>query len=92
MTLRRSGGVLQENAQHLAGLVFIDQLVGGNVAFFLQDARDLGLKPRRRNIDALVLGGGGVADARQKIGNRIGLHSLLVAPTNWLSRRREFRP
>src|SRR5882757_6255266 len=43
-----------------------------------------------------MLRGGGVADARQKIGNWIGLHNspgrLLCPFTNWLSLRRGFLP
>src|SRR3984957_5279717 len=66
--------ILQENAQHFASLVFIHHFVGGNVAFIFQDARNLGLQPRRGHIDSLVLGGRRVADGRQKIGNGIRLH------------------
>src|SRR5438270_579556 len=36
------GRVLEEHAKDLAGLVLVDQLEGGNVTFFLQDARYLG--------------------------------------------------
>src|SRR5207302_3523042 len=82
-------GVLQENAQRFARLVLVHQLVGRDVALFLEDARDFGLELRDRNIDALVLGGRRVAEARQKIGNGIRLHS---SPTSWLSRRRGFHP
>src|SRR5438552_17133818 len=81
--------VLQEDTQHLARLVLVHQLVGRDVALFLQDARNLGLELRDWNIDALVLGGRRVAEARQKIGYWVRLHS---SPTSWLSRRREFRP
>src|SRR6267378_3937053 len=68
-------GVLQENAQHLTRLVLVHQLVGRDVALVLEDARNLGLELRDRNIDALVLGGRRVAEARQKIGNGIRLHN-----------------
>src|SRR5216684_1247454 len=57
--------VLQENAQHLAGLVFVDQLVGRDVALVLENARDFGLE----------LGGRRVAEARQKIGYGVRLHN-----------------
>src|SRR5262249_988752 len=36
------GRVLQENAQHLARLVFVDELEGRDVTLFLQDSCNLG--------------------------------------------------
>src|SRR5438874_513104 len=81
------GRVLQENAQHFARLVLIHQLVRRNVTLFLQNARDFRLELGDRNIDALVLGGRRVAEARQEIGNGIGLHD---SPTSWLSPRPGF--
>src|SRR5439155_2090479 len=91
-------GVLQENTQHLACLVFVHQLVGRDVTLFLEDARDFRLELRNRNINTLVLGGRRVAEARQKIGYWIRLHNspvlapLTAAATSWLSRHRGFLP
>ena len=77
-------------------LVFVHVLEGRDVALFLQDAGNFALELRRRHVDALVLCGGGVADARQKIGNWIGLHNspgrLLCPFTSWLSLRPGFLP
>src|SRR5229473_2506356 len=67
--------VLQENAQHLAGLVFVDQLIGRDVALVLENARDFGLEFGDRNVDTLVLGGRRIAEARQKIGYGVRLHN-----------------
>src|SRR6266849_2388103 len=66
--------VLQEHAQHLAGLVLVHQLEGRDVALFLENAGDFGLQFGHRHVHALVLGRGSVADARQKIGYGIRLH------------------
>jgi len=66
ITLRRPG-CTSGNAQHLARLVLVHQLVGRDVALFLQNARDLRLQLRNRDVNALVLGGRRVAEARQKI-------------------------
>ena len=49
----------------------VDELEALDVAFVLKDPRDVGLQPRRRHIDARVLGGHGVADPREHVGNRI---------------------
>src|SRR5258706_6544330 len=72
-------GVFQEDAQGLAGLVLLDHLIGGDVALFLEDARDLGLELRDRDVHTLVLRGSRVADARQKIGNGIRLHNVPIS-------------
>src|SRR5438034_2858462 len=88
--------VLQKNAKRFVALVFVHHLECGDVTFFLEDAGNLALQTRCRNIDALVLGSNRVADAGQKIGNGIGRHNsldiLLSSLTSWLSRRREFLP
>src|SRR5205085_11890179 len=68
------GRVLQEDAQHFARFVLVHELVGRDVALFLEDARDFRLELRNGNVKALMLGGHRVAEARQKIGNGIGLH------------------
>src|SRR5712692_5498514 len=79
--------VLQKDAQQFSCFVFVHQLVGRDVALFLQDARDVRLEFRDGNIDALVFGGRRVAEARQKIGYGIRLHN---SPTSSLSRRPGF--
>src|SRR5438445_1871415 len=88
--------VFQKNAKRLVALVFVHHLECGDITLFLEDAGNLALQTRCRNIDALVLGGNRVADAGQKIGNGIGLHNspdiILSSLTGWLSRRREFLP
>src|SRR4029077_6299026 len=88
--------VLQKNAKRLVALVFVHHLECGDVTLFLEDAGNLALQTRCRNVDALVLGGNRVADAGQKIGNGIGLHNspdvLLSVLTSWLSPRRGFLP
>src|SRR5712664_2443673 len=85
-------GVFQEHAEHLACLVLIDELEGRDVALILQDARDFGLQLGDRNVHALVLGSGGVANTGQKIAYGIRLHNFPMAPTSSPSRRREFLP
>src|SRR4029077_6885838 len=64
--------VLQEDAERLdrrrlpaAGL--IQQLEALDVAFVLQDARDVGLEPRRGHIDARVFRAHGVAKPREHV-------------------------
>ena len=84
--------ILQKNAQHLPRLVFVDQLESRNVTFFLEDARDFCLEFGHRHVHALVLSGGGVADARQKIGYGIRLHISPNSSTSLLSRRLVFLP
>src|SRR6266404_6984854 len=88
--------VFQKNAKRFVALVFVHHLECGDVTLFFEDAGNFALKTRRRNVDALVLGGNRVADAGQKIGNGIGLHNspdiLLSGLTSWLSRRRGFLP
>src|SRR5579871_6500155 len=69
--------VLEEEAQRLARLVFLDQLVGGDVALFLEDAGDFHLQLRGGYIDARVASFRRVANPCQQIGNGIGLHILL---------------
>ena len=67
--------VLQEQAQRLARrrplAAVVEELEALDVAFVLQDARDLDLQPRRRHIDARVLGGHRVADPREHVCDRI---------------------
>src|SRR5271168_610435 len=70
--------VLQENAQGLAGLVFVDHFVSGDVALFLEDTGNLRLELGHRHVNALVLGRRGVAQAGEKIGNGIGLHKYPI--------------
>src|SRR6266850_4321463 len=69
--------VLQEQADHLARratlrLRLLDQAVALDVALVLEDPRNLGLQLARRKVHPRVLGGHGVADAREHVGNRIG--------------------
>src|SRR5579859_922600 len=88
--------VLQKHAQNFPRLIFFYHLEGRDVALFLQNARNFRLQPRRRDVHALVFGGRGVADARQKIGYGIRLHRfsctwpLTAATTSSPSRRRGF--
>ena len=50
----------------------VEQLEALDVALVLQNPRDVGLEPRRGHVDARVLGGHGVADPREHVGNWIG--------------------
>src|ERR1700722_2161036 len=65
------GTVLQVHAQHVAATLF-SGLVVGNIALFLQNAGDLGLQLRGRNIQLLVARTDGIAQARQEICYWIG--------------------
>src|SRR5271166_5247614 len=65
--------VLQEDAEGLARLVFIDHFVSRDVALFFQDTGDLGLQARHGNVHPLVLCGSRVANARQEICDGIRL-------------------
>src|SRR5258705_2905446 len=69
--------VLQEQADRLARratfrLGLLDQAVALDVALVLEDSRNLGLQLARRHVHPRVLGGHGVADAREHVGNRVG--------------------
>src|ERR1700746_2528744 len=67
--------VLQKYAQGLVALVFVHHLEGRDIALFFQDAGQFALQTRSRHVNTLVLGSHRVADAGQKIGYGIGLHS-----------------
>ena len=58
------------------GRLIVEHLEALNVAFVLQDSRDLGLQPRRGHVDARVLGGHRVADPREHVCDWIGHISL----------------
>src|SRR6202167_3328880 len=74
------GAVLEVHTQHGTAILF-RRLVVGDVAFFLEDAGNLGLQLRGRNIQLLVARTDGVADARHKVGYWIGqTHSLSSTP------------
>src|SRR5687768_6069000 len=83
--------VLQEDADHLAGLAsgllrrLLDQAEALDVALVLEDPRDLGLQLARGHVDTGVLGGHRIAETRQHVGYRIGhiscpYQELLVTP------------
>ena len=63
-----------------AGLLrrLLDQAEALDVALVLQDPRNLRLQLAGRHVHARVLGGHGVADAREHVGNRIGHFCSLV--------------
>src|SRR6185437_2330798 len=76
--------VLQVNAQLLLA-VLLDRLVVGNVALLLEDAGNLCLQPRGRNVELLVTRTVRVADAGQKICYWIGqIHRLPFTPRSLL--------
>src|SRR5882757_9779296 len=77
---RRLRAVPDVQAEHCAAIL-LSRLVVGDVAFFLEDAGDLGLQLRRRYIQLLVPRTDGVADTRHKIGYWISqTHSLSSIP------------
>src|SRR6185437_8603254 len=79
--------VLQVNAQHVVAVLF-GGLVVGNVAFFLQNARNLGLQLRRRNVQLLVTRPDRIANPRQEICYRIGqTHRFSFIPRSLASAR-----
>src|SRR5207249_10475265 len=75
------------HGNYVRRVVLTHHLVRRNVTLFLANARDFRLELGDRNIDALVLGGRRVAEARQELRNGIGLHD---SPTSWLSPRPGF--
>src|SRR5580698_1970759 len=80
--------VLQVYAQN-ALAAFLDWLVVGDVALFLEDAGDLRLKPRGWNVELLVTRTVCVANTGQKICYWIGqIHRLPFTPRSLLRLRR----
>src|ERR1700751_438668 len=72
-------GVLEKDTQSLARLALLDQFVGRDVTLFLKNTGNLGFELRNRDVHALVLGGRGVANSGQKIGNGIRLHNFPIS-------------
>src|SRR5579862_1122800 len=65
-------GVLQDHAEDFMALLRADRLVVLDQRVLFEDARDLDLELRLRNIHAPVLRSACVADAGQHIGDRVG--------------------
>src|SRR4051812_37345249 len=94
-------GVLQLDADELGRAARRGRLdrVVGDVALLLEDARELALELRGRDVDRLVRGGDRVADPRQEVRDGIGhrhagYQLLLVMPGMkplWASSRRQIR-
>src|SRR5262245_16284608 len=69
--------------------LFLDQGGVREVALLDQHACDRLLVPRPRHVDARLAGAGGVADAREHVGDGIGHHERV---TSWPSRAPESAP
>src|ERR1700722_18708180 len=77
---RFSAAILQVHAEDELAFLFLC-LVVGDVSLFFQNAGDLGLQLRGRNIQLLMAGPDGVPDARQKICYWVGqTHSFSFIP------------
>ena len=92
MTLRRSGVYFRKTRSNLRGLVFLHQLESGDVALFLEDAGDLGLQFRDRDVHALVLAAAALRMRVRKSAMGSVCMFLLNSLTSWPSRRRGFLP
>src|SRR5690606_37385552 len=83
------GGVLQENPKRRLRLVFIHELVIADKPFLLEDAGQLDLKPRGRDVHRLMEHRRRIANPRQHIGDGIRHAQLVSTPssgptTSWL--------
>src|SRR3954471_22502081 len=78
-------GVLQLHADALAGMLLLgrDELEAVDVALLAQDARHLALEVGRRDEHLLMGGDDPVADARQEVGDGVGLRHAKKGATSW---------
>src|SRR5690242_1264002 len=71
--------VFQKNAQRFARFRLVDHFIGGDKALLLEYSGDFDLQLRSRQLHSRMPGVGGIAYAREHVGNGIGLHGYQLA-------------